>query len=369
MENTNDATIMGYKATLDAASRILASGMTGYLVEGSPGTAKTSMRFDLAERLGLEHIFMLKMAHHDVVDIAGVPVPNETTKRTHFYASGDMLPPDDGKPYLVVLDEFGDCAEPQQNLGCQMVLELRTHNYEFHPDTKFLLTSNRIHDKSGARRIVTKLLNRVARSTLIPHIDEVFNYGATKGWNPISLAFLKMHGAERVNPSDTRADAPTYFMSFDPKDATSAAMQFASPRSHEAASNYLNYIDQYAPELAYGTQVAELAAIVGTPVAYKMAAFRKIAVTMPDPEKILNGIKVPSIKATEVLWSLTLTLASRVKKAQVKHMAAFLDANVPDEFFILAARICFDTRLNELASPDFNAMINSPKLKAAFSTK
>lgn len=367
MATMNDATSMPYNAVRDASVRLYKGGIKAVLVFGPPGCGKTAMAREIPGLLGYKHYFQIKLSHHDVPDVAGVPVARDDTRRTHFYPSADMLPPDDLTGGLVVcLDEAGDLNIAQQNLACQMVFEGGIHTYKFPPNTVFFLTSNRVEDRSGAGRIVTKLANRLASMTLVPTTDELIMYGATNGWNPMTLAFLKMHGDERINPSDNRANAPTFFNSFDPTDPVQMAKpQFSSCRSLEFLSDHMNYIDANMPNISSGELIGDTAAIVGTPVASKFVAFREIATTMPNPYDILAGKKVPYPKKEEILWALAITLTSKATKTNVKHLHAFLDQG-PDEYLALATRILFDTKAALLAGDDFHKLISSPKLKAMF---
>lgn len=362
-----DATTMSYQATVNAGVRLYKSGLRSFFVLGPPGGGKTSMAPLLASAIGYQHTWMIKMSHHEVPDVAGVPVAREDTRRTHFYPSADMLPPDDIKSgLLVVVDEVGDCNAAQQNLICQWVFENRMHAYSFPPDTKFFLTSNRVSDRSGANRIVTKLGNRVAMATVRPTVAELCLYGMKHQWNPMLLAFLQMHGDEKINPQDNREWAPTFFNSFDPTDPMQMVMpQFASSRSYEFLSGYLNYIDTSEPNTPAGTIMCESATIVGTPVASKLAAFRDLAKDMSDPTLILAGKKAPIPTKTAVWWALTLTLCSKVKKDQVKHLHAYMK-DAPDEMLAVAARTLFDTRITELMGPDFHKLTMDPRLAGMF---
>lgn len=364
----NDATMMGYKACAAATIRLMKSGMPAVLVLGRPGIGKTAMERLVADGVGLKHVFRTKLSHHDVPDVAGVPVPSRETMMTHFFPSADMLPKSDLKGgCLMVLDEIGDCNVSQQNLACQMVFEGKIHNYTFPENTYFLLTSNRVADRSGANRIVTKLGNRVAILTLDPAPDELFDYGAHNGWNPTLLAFIKMHGGERINPNSPAAG--TYFNSFDPTDpAQMAVPTFASSRSYEFVSNYLNYVDANEPGLEPGIVLQEVASLLGTVVAAKFVAFRDVAKTMPDPDAILRGEKVPQPDKTGVLWALTLTLASKVTKKTLENMVDYLDQG-PVEYLGLAVRILFDTKQAELAGPGFSKLVRNPKLSHIFARK
>lgn len=362
-----DASCMGYDATVASVVRLMKSGVRSVIVVGPPGTGKTAMRHQIAAALGLQHQFMLKLSHHDVPDVAGVPVP-EDDKRTHFYPSADMLPPDDLTGGLLMThDEVGDQNVAQMNLTCQMVFEGRVHTYEFPRDTYHFLTSNRVSDRSGANRIVTKLANRGAMITLVPTPEELFYYGATNGWNPLVLAFIKMHGNERINPSDERAEAPTIFNSFDPSDPVQMNKPlFSSSRSYEFLSNYMNYVDEHEPELDDGVLLSDTASVVGTPVASKFVAARKIMQTMPDPDAILQGKKVDYPEKQETLWALALTLASRVDKKTLDNVHVFLDKG-PPEYLALAARIIYSTKMPGIAGDALNKLIKNKKLTAMFS--
>ena len=362
-----DATICSYNEALQSAIRHFKSGrkLRAVLIDGPPGVGKTEMRHEIAAALGYRHQFILKLSHHDVPDVAGVPVPLHEIKRTMFYPSADMLPPDDlDGPCLVTLDEAGDCNIAQQNLLCQIVLENQIHSYQFHADTKYLLTSNRVSDRSGSNRIVTKLGNRTAWMTLLPTVDGLFEFGAAHGWNPVLLAFLKMHGAERINPEDKREYAPTYLNSFDPMapDQINKPI-FASSRSYEFTSDYLNYVDANEPALEDIVLTRETAMLIGTAAGSKLSAFRKIAIHMPDPDAIAkNPDKVPLPQAEEVMWSLALTLVSRADKKNVENFASYLKRG-PREYLVLFARLAFDTRYKE-TMPVLNRVLQDPALKS-----
>jgi hypothetical protein len=279
-----------------------------------------------------------------------------------------MLPPSDLKGGLLfVHDETSDENQSQMNLTCQLVYEDGLHSYRCPPQTYHFLTGNRVSDRSGANRIIMKLGNRVALLTVILTPDESFVYGANNGWNPAVLAFIKMHGSERINPSAKGDFAPTFFNSFDPSDAVQMVKpQFSSARSLEFLSKYCNYIDEHEPGLAEGDILGDAASIVGSPVALKFCAFRKIARTMPDVDAILAGKSVPQPDKQEVLWSLALTLASRAKKDNLEHIVKFLDKG-PPEYLSVAARIIYDTKMPGISGPGLNSMIRNKKLSLMFS--
>jgi hypothetical protein len=369
-EISNDYAIMSYNETLACVCRMFNAGVDAIIVLGMPGCGKTSLKNPVAKGTGLAHTFQLKMSHHEVYELAGLPVPDHTTKLTHQYPSGDMLPPSDLTGGLLMLhDEVSDQNVPQMNVTCQMVYEQGLHNYRFPHRTKHLLTGNRVSDRSGANRIITKLGNRGGIITMVPTTEELFTHGAMNGWNPSVLAFIKMHGNEKINPSDKREFAPTFFNSFDPSDPVQMQKPtFSCSRSLEFLSDYCNYVDAAHPNLEDGTLIGESASLVGSPTAVKFVAARKIMHTMPDVPSILKGKPVPLPDRTDVMWSLALTLASKVDQKTVGHAFDYLDRGSP-EFLSVFARVVYDTMMPGISGPEMNRMIRSPKLKSMFSNR
>lgn len=369
-----DATILGYRDTQAAVVDTFASGaVKANYVDGPPGIGKTAMGAYIREALGLEHSFIIKPGHHDPIDFQGVPVPDHTSRMTHFFPSGDLLPPPDLKGgCLMIWDEVSDSAQAIQNLICQAVFEGGLHGYVFPKDTYHFLTGNRVADKSGAQRVVTKLGNRVGWFTLEPQIDEVFDYGLNHGWEPSVLAFLKLRGGDPVNPNDRAKDGrriPTFFNSFDPVDAAQLVKPiFASSRSWEACSKLVAY--GTSKGMSDGALLTRCAGLISTPVASAFVPFRTESSSMPDPLAILRGDNVPVPSKQSVMWSLTITLVTKVTKETWKNMDTWLKKKGQSaEFRILAVRMAFDTKATKLMSPDFNATLMEPDIQEALSAR
>lgn len=366
-----DASIVSYEEGVSVIADCFASGgLNAALLEGMPGTGKTAMRFSLQKRLSLANCFMIKPGHHDKLDFNGLPVADMPAKRADFLPFGSLLPPSDLKGgTLMVWDEIGDAEVDIQNLIGQAVNEGRFHNYVFPENTYHFLTTNAVAHRSGAKRIITKLGNRVGWWQLVPLLDEVFNHGMKEGWNPMVLAFLKARGNEPINPNDTGKSGfrPTYLNTFDPTDPAQLARPvYASSRSIDYASRMMNYLEAKHPRMDRGAIATRLAGIVGTPWAMAFLGFREDAKHMPDVDDILAGRKVPFPKAEQqsVLWSLALRLVMKADKVTWGHADAYLKQG-PAEFRILAVRQAFDNRLAHLIGPAFQATLAEPDVKQA----
>lgn len=89
---------------------------------------------------------------------------------------------------------------------------------------------------------------------------------------------------------------------------------------------------------------------------------------MPDPDAILRGDKVPFPKKESVLWTLTITLVTRVLKDNWANMDKWLKQG-PAEFRVLAVRLAFDTKAKDLIGPAFNATLQEADIRQALTAK
>lgn len=368
-----DLSVLSYQECLSTICDVFNAGINAVLLDGPPGGGKTTMAKYIQQRLAIKHRFVLKPGHHDVVDFQGCPVPSHEDKRTYFYPSADLLPPSDLQGGCVMVwDEIADAPTPNQNLCCQGIFEGGLHGYKFPENTVHFLTANRVSDRSGANRIVTKLGNRVAWYTLDPTIEELYRHGVEMGWDPQVLSFIKLRGADPINPNDRAKDGrpvPTYFNSFDPSDPAQLVKPvFASSRSIEFASNLVKWVNTYNPGMKDGALLARLAGIVGGPWATAFVPWRTEHAHMPDPDAILRGEKIPFPTKQSVMWTLVTTLVTRVTKSQWKHLAAWLKQG-PAEMYIYAVRLSFDTKVAKLQGPDFQTTLQEADVKQALTAK
>lgn len=368
-----DATTVNYQQCIDTSVDLFKSGMDAVGVLGPPGCGKTTMAVYIQRLLGYKARFIIKPGHHDVVDFGGVPVPMHDSETTKFFPSMDLLPPaafEGG--VLVVIDELPDAMVPNQNLMCQWIFEKGMHGYKFPENTKFFITGNRVADRAGASRLVTKIGNRMAMLTLEPTTDEWVQHGYRNGFNPSVLAFIGKMGNVPINPNDKPKEGrpvPTYFNSFDPTDPTQQITPlFASSRSLEFVSNLINYIDSEKRDMAEGLLVTRVAALTGTPWAMKYVPWRAESLSMPDPDAILRGDKVPFPDKESVLWTLSLMLTSKATKGTWKYLNNYMKQG-PAEYRMLCIRTAFDHHAAKLVGADFNSTMQEPDVKQMMASR
>lgn len=369
-----DFTVLNYKQCQAAVSDIFLSGaFRAAFVDGRPGCGKTAMGEYIQSTIGVLNRFIIKPGHHEPFDFHGLPVPNHTDRTTDFYPSSDLLP----KPTLtggclMIWDEIGDAMVPIQNLVCQAIFEGGLHGYRFPENTYHFLTANRVSDRSGSNRIVTKLANRCARFTLEPEVDELFDFGIRNDWAPSVLAFLKLRGNDPVNPNDKKATSTdyraTYFNSFDPNDpAQSVKSVFSSSRTWEAASKLVNWIDRSNRGISDPDLLSRVSSLLGSPVASAYVPFRSEVLHMPNPDDIAAGKKVAYPKKTSMLWALTISLVSRATKTNFETIYEWLSKGENKEFSILFVKQCFDNKAAQLISPGFNKVLQDGDIRQALS--
>ena len=104
----------GKTVTLKQAAQLIKSNPeTRFLLQGEPGIGKSSLLESLAESLGYDHAY-IDVPNMDLGDIA-MPVIDHESKTTHYYPNA-RFKVHEGKPVVIMLDEFTKGADPVKNM-------------------------------------------------------------------------------------------------------------------------------------------------------------------------------------------------------------------------------------------------------------
>ena len=126
MSNTTIA--FGSTLTLkQAANLILTNPQTRFMVRGEPGIGKSTMLSYLAGQLAATHnAAYIDVPNMDLGDIA-MPVVNHEQRVTCYYPNSRFRL-HEGKPVIIMLDEFTKGADPIKNMLHPMLEEIgRAH--------------------------------------------------------------------------------------------------------------------------------------------------------------------------------------------------------------------------------------------------
>jgi hypothetical protein len=226
----------------------------------------------------------------------------------------------------LIIEELPDALVPMQNALCGVIYDRRAGQLPLSEELAIIATGNRVKDKSGANRMVSKLANRVSLLEFQASIDDWASWAIKKGLDPILIQYLRF---------DTKN-----FSDFDPT-------RFANPtpRSWERVSKIPGNlpIDIYMEHVR--GEVSE-----GPAAAY--ASFRQIYLSLPNIDDIFKDpmkAKVPTDPAT--LYALSGAIARKVQVGTADKMVSYI-RRMPPEFSVLTMKdaIALNDKLMDTAA-------------------
>jgi hypothetical protein len=285
------------------------------ILTSSPGTGKTSLGFDIAKEMGYtdDQITLFRPSLRDPVDLLGAPDIRGETMR--WKMPDELARLQTGKHFLII-DEINDSVLMMQNALCGLLLDRRVGELKLSDDVKIFCTGNRVEDKSGAQRIITKLSNRVMKLDLDVHLDDWIEWAFDNNVPITQISFMRFR--------------PGLLNAFDPMKQSNP-----TPRSWD----FVSKIPSALPQFLYHEAVK---GYVGEGAAAEYVGFRAIAEKLPDPDEVLedpNKAEVPNDPAT--LYALTGALCERIKpdthEVKFPQLCAYIK-RIPAEFQVLALR-------------------------------
>lgn len=271
------------------------------MVLGAPGCAKTALGYAIAYALGFkpEEIGLIRPSLHTPVDAVGVP-----SVTTMEYLVGDVKtgltkfnPPEfihdlhTGKIKFLILDEVPDAAVSVQNIWCGGVYDYDIGGITLHPDLCIYCTGNRVEDRSGAGRVVTKFQNRVYQFEMAHSVDATVSHFIDTDVCKEVTAFIHWKGESALYGED----------GFQPNDPLNA-----SPRQWEEIGN----IDSMLPSNLFmlGCQ-----GLIPNALAIEYVAFRQTIMDLPPIDEVLNHpMTAPISDKVDVCYALISRLITEV---------------------------------------------------------
>ena len=215
-----------------AAQIILATPTNRYLLQGEPGIGKSSLLGFLTEALPTHNAAYIDVPNMDLGDIA-MPVIDHEHKVTRYYPNSRFRL-HEGKPVIIMLDEYTKGAEPIKNM-LHPLLEVhnpRLGDIPIHPDSIVFLTGNLSSDGVGDS-LKAHTRNRIIPITIRkPTADEWLEWAVENNIEPVVMAWVKQFPHCMASYLDGDQDDNPYI--YNPKKMQTA---FVSPRSLERASN------------------------------------------------------------------------------------------------------------------------------------
>lgn len=273
------------------------------MVLGAPGCAKTALGFAMALALGFQshEIGLIRPSLHTPVDSVGVPSVTEveylvgtvTTGLTKFNPPDFIYKLHTGEIKFLILDELPDAAVSVQNIWCGGVYDYDIGGVTLHPQLCIYATGNRVEDRSGAGRVVTKFQNRVYQFEMAHSVAATVNHFIDIDVCKEVTAFIHWRGEAALYGED----------GFQPNDPINA-----SPRQWEEVGN----ID---PSLPSNIFMLGCQGLVPHALAVEYVAFRQTIMDLPPISEVLNNPKTaPVSDKVDVCYALISRLITEVDK-------------------------------------------------------
>ena len=297
-----------------AAQIILATPQNRYLLQGEPGIGKSSLLGFLTEALPTHNAAYLDVPNMDLGDIA-MPVIDHDNKVTRYYPNARFRL-HEGKPVIIMLDEYTKGAEPIKNMLHPM---LEVHNprlgdIPIDPRSYIFLTGNLSSDGVGDN-LKAHSRNRIIPLTVRkPDADQWLEWAVEHDIEPVVMAWVKQFPHALASYLDGDQDSNPYI--YNPKKVQAS---FVSPRSLERASN----IVRARSEIDQDSLIAALSGAIGEAASRDMQAYIAYQDQLPTWESIIRSPRTTSVP--ESAGACAVMVFGAIAKLDTNNINPFMD--------------------------------------------
>lgn len=300
------------------------------MLRGEPGIGKSSLLRAVAERLGYEHAY-IDVPNLDLGDIA-MPVIDHETKTTRYYPNA-RFKVHEGKPLVIMLDEFSKGADPVKNMLHPMLEKAnpRLGDISLTDNTVVFLTGNLTTDGVGDS-LKAHSLNRIVPLTVSkPTSDEWLSWAMNNGIEAEVCAWVNQYPHAMASYTDAgQADNPYIYNPRKPQQS------FVSPRSLETASNIVRTRKLNDSDAV----IAALKGAVGEAAARDMQAYIEFADQLPTWEEQIKSPDTTKVPTSPGACAITVFGAiARVEKQSITPFMQYLERFSPEWQAVFAIQI------------------------------
>lgn len=281
----------------EAAKLIAANGSKiSYVIEGEPGTSKSSILKTLEKNLGnaYEYIY-IDVPLKDIPDIA-LSMPDHETQMVKAYTNSIWVGTDAKKPKVIMLDEVFKGSEYVKLMMNRLLLE-RTVGGLVLPEGSIVFGTTNLATDGVGDRTNGHTNSRVSRITMRkPSLQEWTHWATNNNVNDIVLAWVQQNPKmftsymeEEFNDKEHKEGVGIFNYIFHPQHNNKA---YVAPRTLELASHQLHNMDLVGHSL---TEKA-LIGTIGLKAALDMSAYIALGADLPmseDIEKSPEHARIP----------------------------------------------------------------------------
>lgn len=306
-----------------AAQIIMATPNNRYLLQGEPGIGKSSLLGELTSKLKGHLPAYLDVPNMDLGDIA-MPVIDHTKKITCYYPNSRFRL-HEGKPVIIMLDEYTKGADPIKNM-LHPLLEVhnpRLGDIPIDPESIVFLTGNLSSDgigdslKAHSRNRIIPLLVRK------PSAEEWLDWALNNGIDPVVCAWVDRYQQCMASYLDGESEKDNPYI-YNPRKVQTA---FVSPRSLERVSNVI----KKRREIDSDSLICAMTGAVGEAASRDMQAFVAYQDQMPTWESIVNAPKSAKVPDSPGACAVMVFGAiAQVEKDTITPFMNYLDRFDPE---------------------------------------
>lgn len=264
----------------EAAQLVINCEDTVFGFMGEPGIGKSSMMGEFEKHFGPNYSYAyIDCSTVDLGDIA-MPAVNHESKITEYYPN-ERFKLHEGKPVIIMLDEFGKAAQPVQNMLHPLLESRRPRlgNVPLPEGSRVFITSNLASDGVGDQ-LKAHTLNRISRVVVRKSSsDEWLAWAVNNGVDGVVMAWVNQFPHCMSSYTEGGQESNPYI--YNPKKMQNA---YVSPRSLERASRILRNRDKCAS----GAIIAALCGTLGESAARDMMAYVDYQDQLPSWDSIIK---------------------------------------------------------------------------------
>ena len=314
-----DATTVSFGSTIslaEAANLVIHCPDNHFLFRGPPGIGKSSLMGTFKEHFGDAYNYVyFDCINKDLGDIT-MPSVNHELKVTEYYPN-QVFQMQNGKPCIIMLDEFTKAMQPIQNMLHPL---LEAHNprlgdMPLPKGSRVLITGNMASDGVGDN-IKAHTLNRVSVVTVAPPTaDEWLLWAARNDIDPVVMAWV--HRFPHCLDSYVTSDITSNPYVFNPKVPQTGG--FVSPRSLEKVSG----ITRNRGKLSSNALLAAVIGTIGASAAKDMEAFIAYQDELPDWDDVIASPKTAKLPSSP--GACAVMVFGAVSQVDTNSLAPFME--------------------------------------------
>jgi hypothetical protein len=295
-----------------AANLIISNPEVVFMLRGEPGIGKSSLLESIAEQVGCDYSYV-DVPNLDLGDVA-MPVIDHATKTTRYYPNA-RFKMHEGKPVVIMLDEFSKGADPVKNMLHPLFEKANPRLGDLpRPAGSYVFLTGNLSTDGVGDNLKAHTWNRIVPIVVRkPNAEEWIEWAMNKGIAAEVIAWVHQFPHCLSSYLDGDKDNPYIFNPKTPQRA------FVSPRSLETGSNIVSSRAKNDAE----SVIAALTGAMGEAAARDMQAYIEFSDQLPTWE---GTIKEPQhAKVPESAGACAIVVFGGIARVTEKTITPFME--------------------------------------------